>query len=352
MTGRKVIMAVDDNPANIQIVVSVLRTQYAVVPFTSAKEALTFFDKGQTCDLILLDIEMPGMNGFEMMRELSKRDATKQIPVIFLTGKVSSQSELDGLALGAVDYLYKPIVPELVQRRIKTHMQLAEYSKNLEGVVAEKTATIQKLTDVTITTIVSIIGSRDMETQHHVTRTSAYIVTLAEELRKLPQFEKELSDESIAGLRRAAPLHDVGKVGIADAILSKPGKLTDEEFETMRRHTTIGGEAFKHAAAQMGEPSFLDYATELAYYHHEKWDGSGYPGHLSGKDIPLSARIMAVADVYDALISKRAYKSGMTHGEVVTRIVAGRGTHFDPVVVDAFRRVEDKFKAIAERYAD
>ena len=351
-TRKKTIVAVDDNPSNIQIIVSSLRSDYNIRPFTSGRECLEYFSKGQTCDLILLDIEMPEFNGFETIRVLKSMPQSKKIPVVFLTGVLDTQSEVEGLTLGAVDYIYKPVNPVLVKKRIEVHLALEEYSNNLEQLVNRKTETIEKLNHVTISTIISIIGTRDQETNGHINRTSAYVVALSHALRDRGLYIAELTDESIEQLKRSAPLHDVGKVGIKDAILNKPGRLTEEEFAEMKRHSIIGGDAFKEARLLMNEASFLDLAEQLARSHHEKWNGSGYPDGLSGDDIPLFARIMAIADVYDALISLRPYKEPMPHDVAVKIIMDGSGSHFDPAIADAFFSIEHEFDHIAQTFND
>ena len=349
---KKTIVAVDDNPSNIQIIVSSLRDEYNVRPFTSGRECIDYFTKGQTCDLILLDIEMPEFNGFDTIRMLKRMPQSQKIPVVFLTGVLDTQSEVDGLSLGAVDYIYKPVNPVLVKKRIEVHLALEEYSNNLQQLVMRKTETIEKLNHVTISTIISVIGTRDQETSGHINRTSAYVVALAEALRSRGLFLDELNDESIDQLRRSAPLHDVGKVGIKDAILNKPGKLTDEEFSQMKRHSVIGADAFREARIMMNEASFLDLAEQLARSHHEKWNGSGYPDGLSGENIPLFARIMAIADVYDALISRRPYKEPMSHEVAVKIMMEGSGSHFDPAIADAFLSIESEFDHIAHTFSD
>ena len=349
---KKVIVAVDDNPSNIQIIVSSLRNEYSVRPFTSGRECIEYFKKGQTCDLILLDIEMPEFNGFDTIRMLKSVPQSQKIPVVFLTGVLDTQSEVEGLSLGAVDYIYKPVNPVLVRKRLEVHLALEEYSNNLQQLVQRKTETIEKLNHVTISTIISVIGTRDQETNGHIHRTSAYVVALAEALRSRGLYASALTDESIEQLRRSAPLHDVGKVGIKDAILNKPGRLTEEEFSEMKRHSVIGADAFREARMMMNEASFLDLAEQLARSHHEKWDGTGYPDGLRGEDIPLFARIMAIADVYDALISRRPYKEPMPHSVALGIIRDGSGVHFDPVIVDTFLTIEPEFDQIAHKFAD
>ena len=349
---KKTILVVDDNLSNIQIIISSLRNEYNLRPFTSGRECIEYFSKGQGCDLILLDIEMPEFNGFDTIRVLKSIPQAAKIPVIFLTGVMNPQSEVDGLSLGAVDYIYKPFNPVLLKKRIEIHIALEEYSNNLEQLVLRKTETIEKLNHVTVSTIISVIGTRDQETNGHINRTSAYVVALSEALRSRGCYLEELSDANIEQLKRSAPLHDMGKVGIKDAILNKPGKLTEEEFADMKRHTTIGGDAFHEARIMMNEASFLDLAEQLARSHHEKWDGTGYPDGLSGREIPLFARIMAIADVYDALISKRPYKEPMPHEVAVKIIMEGHGKHFDPDIADAFLAIEQEFHHIAQTFND
>jgi putative two-component system response regulator len=236
-----------------------------------------------------------------------------------------------------------------VRKRIDVQLKLDEYSNRLEESVAAKTGTIERLSDVTISTIVSLIGTRDEETHGHIRRTGAYVVALAEEQAKSPDYAARLTKERITELRKAAPLHDVGKVGIVDAILKKTDRLTNNEFDDMKLHTVIGGAAFKHASKIMAEPSFLDLATILAWCHHEKWDGSGYPRGIRGGEIPLEARIMAVADVYDALISQRPYKQPLPHVKALEIIMEGSGRHFDPDICAAFSRINKQFEEIANR---
>jgi putative two-component system response regulator len=293
---------------------------------------------------------MPEIDGFGLIRRLKRNPATKDIPVILLTGAVDEKSEIEGLSLGAMDYISKPIHPKIVKKRIDMYLALDDYEKNLEALVEKKTHTIGKLTDVTISTIISLIGTHDEETLGHIKRTSEYTVALSRELMANSVYADRISETMIEEVRRAAPLHDVGKIGVDGNILNKNGRLTEEEFDKIKLHTSLGGEAFIKAREMMGEPSFLDTALTLSYYHHEKWDGSGYPKGLKGEAIPLEARIMALADVYDALISKRPYKPPMQHADAVKIIVSGRKKHFDPVVCDAFKKIHKTFLGIAEQF--
>jgi putative two-component system response regulator len=300
------------------------------------------------------------MDGYEVCRRLKADPATAGIPVIFLTANVSSDDEEHGFELGAVDYITKPIKQRVVLARIRTHLQLkaaADFLEDkaafLEHEVNRRTQEIEAIQDVTILAMASLAETRDNETGNHIRRTQFYVRALAEKLRTHPRFSAFLSDHTIKLLFKSVPLHDIGKVGIPDHILLKPGKFTPDEFEVMKTHTTLGRDAIITAERRLGiDVEFLAYAKEVAYSHQEKWDGSGYPEGLAGDAIPISARIMAVADVYDALISRRPYKEPMPHGKAVKLIVDGRGAHFDPDIVDAFIELQDEFFAISQRYAD
>jgi putative two-component system response regulator len=303
---------------------------------------------------------MPGLSGHDVIRELKANDATRDIPVIFLTAMSAVEDEKSGLELGAVDYITKPISPPIVLARVATHLQikaaadfLRDKSEYLENEVVKRTREISAVQDVTILAMASLAETRDNETGNHIRRTQFYVRALAERLRTHPRFGYYLTDATIDKLFKSAPLHDIGKVGIPDRILLKPGRFTPEEFEIMKTHTTLGRDAILHAEKQLGmQVDFLKFAKEIAYCHQEKWDGSGYPEGIGGDDIPISARLMAVADVYDALISRRVYKEGMPHEQAVKIMVEGKGSHFDPDIVDAFLELQDEFRAIAARFAD
>lgn len=262
--------------------------------------------------------------------------------------------------MGAVDYLTKPISPPIVLARVKIHLDLKAHSdflrdKNdfLEMEVSRRTEEVMAIQDVTILAMASLAETRDTDTGNHIRRTQFYVKALAENLRTHPRFAATLTEHYIQMLFKSAPLHDIGKVGIPDRILLKPGRFEPEEFEIMKTHTTLGRDAIEHAEKQLGmKVKFLSMAKEIAYSHQEKWDGSGYPQGLAGEAIPLSARLMALADVYDAMISNRVYKAGMPHEKAVGIIIEGRGTHFDPDVVDAFIGLQNQFQVIAKRFAD
>lgn len=361
MSERKkyTVLAVDDTLANIDVVKGVLSDEYLVQAAVHGKMALKIIEK-QKPDLILLDIMMPEMDGYEVCKALKSQDDTKDIPVIFLTAKSQEEDETKGLALGAVDYITKPISPPILKERVKNHLLLQEskhmlerQNEILEERVIERTSQLAELQDVAMVAMGALAESRDPETGNHIRRTQRYVKALAKELAQHDEYKAILTPEIITSLYKSAPLHDIGKVGIEDRILLKPGKLTDEEFEEMKRHTIYGRDAIAAAEQSMDiADNFLIFAKEIAFSHQEKWDGSGYPEGLSGNDIPLSARLMAVADVYDALISKRVYKPAFPHEKAVEIIVEGRGSHFEPLMVDCFVEIADEFNQIAKDFED
>jgi putative two-component system response regulator len=359
-TAQPTILVVDDTPDNLTLMSELLMGRYRVRVANSGERALKIAASDAAPDLILLDIMMPGMDGFEVCTRLKADPATRQIPVIFLTAKVTIEDEERGLSLGAVDYVTKPISPAVVLARVATHLALKaasdflrDQNTYLEAQVSLRTAELSAIQDVTIMAMASLAETRDSDTGNHIRRTQFYVQVLAEKLRTHPRFAAHLDDKSILTLFKSAPLHDIGKVGIPDRILLKPGRFEPHEFELMKTHTTLGRDAIQRAEDQLGiEVDFLRVAKEIAYGHQEKWDGSGYPLGLAGDSIPLSARLMALADVYDALISRRVYKEGMPHAKAIAIISEGRGSHFDPDMVDAFLEIQDAIRAIALRFAD
>lgn len=361
LPDKATVLVVDDTPANLSLMTGLLRDIYKVKAAIDGEKALRIAQSDAPPDLILLDIMMPGMDGYEVCRRLQANPVTRDIPIIFLTAKAGIEDEKMGLELGAVDYITKPISPPIVLARVRNHLALkasADFLRNkadfLEAEVVRRTAEVMAIQDVTIMAMASLAETRDSDTGNHIRRTQHYVKVLAQHLRKHPRFASVLDDDRyIALLFKSAPLHDIGKVGIPDRILLKPGKLTFEEFEIMKTHTTLGRDAIQSAEEHLGmKVEFLNLAKEIAYGHQEKWDGSGYPQGAAGEAIPVGARLMAVADVYDALISRRVYKEGMPHEKAAAIIVQGRGQHFDPDIVDAFVAVQDQFQAIAQRFAD
>ena len=358
---KATILVVDDTPDNLMLISTLLKKFYKVKVANSGEKALKIVESEFPPDLILLDIMMPEMDGYEVCQRLKANDKTKDIPVIFLTSKSDANHETKGFELGAVDYITKPITLQVVLARVKTHLDmekmqmfLRDQNSFLELEVAKRTAEIMAIQDVTIHVMASLAETRDNDTGNHIRRTQHYVKLLAEKLRFHPRFSHFLDDNKIIEiLFKSAPLHDIGKVGIPDKILLKPGKFEPEEFEIMKAHPALGRDAILQAERELGiDVPFLKYAKEIAYCHQEKWDGSGYPQGLSGDNIPISARLMAVADVYDALISRRVYKEGMSHAQAVQIIKDGKGHHFDPDMVNAFLELQDEFQAIAARYID
>ncbi|MFW1676208.1 HD-GYP domain-containing protein [Pontibacter sp. JAM-7] len=360
MSEKKTVLIVDDTPANVSLLHAILKEKYHTKIATNGEKALQLAFTGSPPDLILLDIMMPDMDGYEVCEKLKANQQTADIPVVFLTAKVSVEDETRGLALGAVDYITKPISPPIVQERVKNHLALKEardvlkhQNQVLEDKVQDRTKKLDELQDVAMEAMGALAESRDPETGNHIRRTQLYVKLLAEKLCDHPKFHDFLSPETITLLVKAAPLHDIGKVGVPDAILLKPGKLTDQEFEIMKRHTVYGRDALAAAEKKLSEPSdFLTFAKQIAYSHQEKWDGSGYPEGLSGDDIPVSARLMAIADVYDALISTRVYKPPFTHEKAVQIMSEGRGAHFDPDMLDAFIAIAEECRVVAQTYSD
>jgi putative two-component system response regulator len=307
---------------------------------------------------------MPGLDGYETCRQLKANPVTADIPVIFLTAKNQVEDEAMGLSLGAVDYIAKPISPPILFARVATQLtlldarrQLQAHNENLEKLVQDRTAQLALMQEAIIMAMGTLAETRDnaavTKGDHHIRRTQHYVRALARHLQHHPRFAADLTDENIELLYRSVPLHDIGKVGIPDRILLKPGVLDREEFEVMKLHAVYGRDTIMLVEKHIGGTNgFLMFAREIAHSHQEKWDGSGYPDRLAGEQIPLSARLMAVADVYDALISRRVYKPAFTHQQALDVMRKGRGSHFDPDVLDAFFEIEGEFAAIAEEFRD
>ena len=348
---QAVILIIDDSPDVINLISGLLKNIYKIKAANNGEKGLKIVQSGNSIDLILLDIMMPGISGFEVCERLKTDPNTSDIPVIFLTAMTTLEDEQRGLKLGAVDYITKPISPAILLARVENHLKikaandfLKDKSAFLESEIVKRSKEIAAIQDVTILAMASLAETRDNETGNHILRTKFYVKALAEHLKTHPRFKQFLTDHTIRILHKSAPLHDIGKVGIPDSILLKPGRFTPEEFEVMKTHTTLGRDSIAQAEKYLGmEVDFLKFAKEIAYSHQEKWDGSGYPEGLSGDDIPISGRLMALADVYDALISRRVYKAGMSHELAIQIITEGRGKHFDPDITDAFFRNNRKF---------
>ncbi|MFZ2852735.1 MAG: two-component system response regulator [Rhodocyclaceae bacterium] len=355
-----VILIIDDSAENLSVLSTLLRPRYRVLAATSGAAGLRVANGTTKPDLILLDVMMPGMDGYAVLARLREVAATRDIPVVFLTAQASVEDEERGLLLGAADYITKPINPTVVLARVRTQLEakqardwLKDQNATLEAEVARRMTENDLTQRVSIRALAHLAEIRDPETGNHILRTQGYVERLALGLREHPRFASMLSERYISLLSRSAPLHDIGKVGIPDYILLKPGKLTPEEWAVMQTHARLGSDAIEQAEHDIEMPlDFLSLAKEIAHWHHEKWDGSGYPDGLAGDAIPISARLMAVADVFDALVSVRVYKPAMPNAEARSIIAAGRGKHFDPDVVDVFLAGFADFVAIAQRYRD
>jgi putative two-component system response regulator len=386
--GLKTILVVDDTPENIAVLGELLSPSYRVRVAPSGAGALRIVTTDPRPDLLLLDVMMPGMDGYEVLRRIRAQPETADIPVIFVTAMDSPNDEEHGLSLGAVDYITKPIKPAIVLARVRAQLELKQardWLKNqntyLEAEVERRMHDNQLIQDVSIRALASLAETRDTETGNHIRRTQDYVEILARTMSRDPRFSKLLNPTMMRMIVKSAPLHDIGKVGIPDHILLKPGKLNAEEFEAMKTHSRIGGDAIDMAmrseltdeeydvlrqhfgAGRRAEDqaieeivniplSFLSVAKDIALYHHERWDGRGYPEGLVGDDIPLAARIMSLSDVFDALTSQRIYKPALPFDESVAMISAASGKQFDPDVVAAFLSQLKVFRAISERYAD
>ena len=354
------VLIVDDNPENLTVIGELLQPEHAVRAANSGARALRLALLAPRPDLILLDVMMPEMDGYEVLRRLREQPETADIPVVFLTALNGSEDEERGLVHGAMDYITKPIRPPILLARVRTQLELKQARdlvrhRNawLEAEVTRRMAENQSVQDVTIHALARLAETRDPETGNHLLRTQEYVRALARRLQRNPLFAERIDDAMVALLAKSAPLHDIGKVGIPDNVLLKSGKLNPAEWAVMQTHAQIGAEALARAEQDVAYPvAFLQVAKQIARSHHERWDGSGYPDGLAGEAIPLAARLMALADVYDALISVRVYKPAFPHDRAQAMITAERGRHFDPAVVDAFTDCQLDFQAIARRFAD
>ncbi|MDR0457076.1 MAG: response regulator [Treponema sp.] len=347
---KKLIILVDDNPANLRIGKNVLAERYAVATAPSAEKMFSLLENNSPV-MILLDVDMPEMNGYEAIKILKSKPQTKDIPVVFLTARTESGDELEGLSLGAIDYITKPFQPPLLLKRIEVHLlvedqrkELQYFNENLQKMVEEKTQNILELQDALLKTMAELVECRDDITGGHIERTRRGVKILLEEIEKNGTYREETKGWNVNLLLQSCQLHDVGKISIDDSILKKPGKLSDEEFAEMKKHTSFGERIIEKVETLTKESDFLNYAKIFAASHHEKWDGSGYPRGLKENKIPLLGRIMAIADVYDALTSVRPYKKAFTHEEAIRIITEGSGTQFDPALVEVFIRTAEQFR--------
>jgi putative two-component system response regulator len=354
-TELKKVVLVDDDYSNLINGKNVLKKHYEVLTVPSGEKLFALL-KQITPDIILLDIEMPVMNGYTVLRELKKNPVTAEIPVIFLTARMDVGSELEGLSMGAVDYISKPFSPPLLRKRLENQLtsesqkkQLREYGNNLAQMVQEQTKTILELQTAIFSVLSNVVEYRDDETGAHVNRTQRYLRILIEALLKSNFYSDEINTWDTRLVLLSSQLHDIGKVAIPDAILLKPGKLTPEEFNIIKSHTVIGGQIIEGIEGDRQQHQFIHYAGVMAVSHHEKWNGTGYPHRLSGEDIPLQGRCMSIVDVYDALVSIRPYKKSFTHEEAMQIISQEKGLHFDPLVAEAFVNAADQIYEESKR---
>lgn len=366
------ILIVDDEPANVAVLDDVLRPWYRILATNSGERALLVAQRSNKPDLILLDVMMPRMDGYTVLSRLREDETTRDIPVIFVTALGDDAEEERGLALGAVDYIAKPIRAAIVLARVRAQLELKQARDRLrdqnhwlEAEVARRLRQNLLIQDVALCTMVELAESRDPETGNHIRRTQAYVEILARHLQRDGRFQKMLAEEELKRIVKAAPLHDIGKIGIPDQILLKPGPLTPDEWEVMKTHARIGGNVIiraMHKGANLYPEyrydleedtlAFLNVASIIATSHHERWDGEGYPEGLAKDAIPLPARLMAVADVFDALTTRRIYKPPSSPAEAANHILEEKGAHFDPDISEAFFAVREEFMQIYERFTD
>ncbi len=367
-----IILIVDDEPLNLSVLSQQLKPFFQVRACKSGDQAIRAANSEPRPDLILLDVMMPGMNGYAVLDRLKKEENTRDIPVIFISALNEEVDEENGLRLGAVDYISKPIRPAIMLARVRTHLkikqsrdQLKKQNFGLEAEGMRRTNENLLIQNVSLNVLLELAETRDTDTGNHISRTQAYVETLARKLQTHPGFVSDLEESSLTRIVKAAPLYDIGKIGIPDTILLKPGKLTTEEFEIMKTHCRIGGDALRRAMnkalftnigqtddAKPESLAVLRVARVIASSHHEKWDGTGYPEGLAGNAIPLPARLMALADVYDALTSSRIYKSRWSPEKAAEYIQLQKGKHFDPAVVEAFESSQKAFENILRLLAD
>jgi len=358
--ARPVLLVVDDTRDNLTLIHSLFRDDYRLLMATNGQKALRIVDEGEQPDLLLLDVMMPDMDGFELCRRLKESLRTREIPVIFLTALSDPADEKRGFEAGGVDFVTKPLNIEILAARVKIHLELKrmrDILKNqstfLQAEVLRRTRELGAMQDATIMAMAALSEMRDDDMGGHVRRTQLYVRALGTAILDDPRFIEHIDEEMVERFSKVAPLHDLGKISIRDDVLRKPGRLTPDEFEHVKTHSRAGWKALDVARRNLhGSNPLIDAAAEIALSHHEKWDGTGYPDGLAGEDIPLSARIMAVADVYDALSSRRVYKNAVSHEEAMRIIAEGAGKHFDPHLVEIFLRIDAQIREIMESIED
>ena len=351
---RDLILIVDDIEINRMILREILQDDYEIVEASSGTEAFDIlYEQELTPTVVLLDIMMPGIDGFQVLERMKNTGNTKNIPVLFITAADSDETESLGLKSGAADYVTKPFNHDVVRARVDNHINLARYRHNLEQLVAKKAAEVTRTYEQTLEILATIIEYRNLESGAHIRRTTLLTEVLIAKMLDMEKFRPLLLAENVLSLVKASALHDIGKIGISDSILLKPGKLTPEEFDVIKTHTTIGSQIIDSIAASLPDNDmYLKYAKDICHHHHERWDGTGYPSGLKGDEIPLSARIISIVDVYDALVSPRCYKGAYPHEVSLEIITEGRGTQFDPSLVDILPELSTIFKSIEGSHRD
>lgn len=343
------VMIVDDTSDNVWFMAEALAEIAVIQVARDGPSALAMINKDPQPEIILLDVQMPGMDGYEVCRELKQNPKTSDIPVIFVTALSGAREEVKGLRYGGADYIHKPFDPAIVRARVKNLVDFKRLRDSLNDIIKSQVRILRRTQVGTIMALADIAEWRDPETGEHIKRTQEYVRCIAEAMAKRPEYATVINQEYIEMLYMCAPLHDMGKVSISDAILLKPGKLSEEEFAIMQKHCEFGAQILQRSLERIGRDPFLELAYEVTRWHHDRWDGQGYPDGLAGEAIPIAARIMSVADVYDALISSRPYKVAFTHDDAVRMILEDRCKRFDPAVVDTFLSVEQQIKEIALR---
>ena len=347
-SGKETVMIVDDVESNVKLLKAILRSDdRELVSYLDGESALEEMGKVEP-DIILLDISMPGMSGFEVCEKLQESSLLRTIPVLFISALSELKDKVKAFKAGGVDYITKPFQPEEVKARVSTHLALKKMQKNLQGMVEEKTKEVYESHRATIFALAKLAEHRDNDTGKHIERVQTFTRILAEEMLTMAEYSGIVNEEFVENLYHATPLHDIGKVAIPDSILLKPGKLTAEEFNIIKTHTISGSEHLSEVSQRYKKNAFLEVGVALTRSHHEKWDGSGYPDGLAGDEIPLAGRIMAVADVYDALRTRRVYKPSFSHQKTREIILADSGKQFDPGIIKAFLARESEFEQASE----
>ena len=347
---RNKILIVDDVEVNREILIDILANDYDLLQGENGLDAIEIaMSQSDEIAVILLDIMMPEMNGFEALEILKANEETKDIAVLMITAANSSQNEILGLTIGASDFISKPFNHDVVKARISSQIKLRDFRLSMNRLVTEKIAQMEHMQEVIIDLLANIVECRDVDSGYHIKRTRHIVRHLVDKLMQTGKLDKSVTPTDVSFIISAVALHDIGKISIPDDILLKPGRLTADEFEIMKSHTWLGAEIAKQLTG-LQNPKYIQHIQDICLYHHEKWDGTGYPMNLTRESIPYSARLMAISDVYDALVTKRVYKEAFSHEKTIEIIQEGSGTHFDPTLVEVFLQFNEEFKQLSEQY--